>query len=219
VDNKLLVAISAISSRQAQATVTTEQAVHFLLDYVATYPNDGIVYQASNMILCAHADAGYLNESRSRSRAGAHIYHSEDEPYQRYNKAILSIAQIIKFVMASASEAELAALFITAREMIPQRQTLINMGWPQPKSPIQTDNSTAAGVTNKTIVPQRSKMMDMRIWWLRCRESQDQFRYYWDKGTNNLADYHTKHHPDTYHEAHRPSHAGIWDFDGPRLAI
>jgi hypothetical protein len=164
VDNKLLVAISAISSRQAQATVTTEQAVHFLLDYVATYPNDGIVYQASNMILCAHADAGYLNESRSRSRAGAHIYHSEDEPYQRYNKAILSIAQIIKFVMASASEAELAALFITAREMIPQRQTLIDMGWPQPKSPIQTDNSTAAGVTNKTIVPRRSKMMDMRIW-------------------------------------------------------
>ena len=163
-DNKLLVAISAISSRQAQATVTTEQAVHFLLDYVATYPNDGIVYQASNMILCAHADAGYLNESRSRSRAGAHIYHSEDEPYQRYNKAILSIAQIIKFVMASASEAELAALFITAREMIPQRQTLIGMGWPQPKSPIQTDNSTAAGVTNKTIVPRRSKMMDMRIW-------------------------------------------------------
>ena len=79
--------------------------------------------------------------------------------------------------MASALEAKLAALFITAREMIPQRQTLINMGWPQPKSPIQTDNSTAAGVTNKTIVPRRSKMMDMRIWWLRCREFQDQFRY------------------------------------------
>jgi hypothetical protein len=219
VDNKLLVAISAISSQQAQATVVTEQAVHYLLDYVATYPNDGIVYRASNMILCAHADAGYLNESRSRSRAGAHIYLSEVDPYPRYNGAILSIAQIIKFVMASASEAELAALFITAREMIPQRQTLINMGWPQPKSPIQTDNSTAAGVTNKTIVPRRSKMMDMRIWCLRCRESQDQFRYYWDKGSNNLGDYHTKHHPDTYHEAHRPSHAGIWEFDGPRLAM
>ncbi len=174
-DNKLLVAISAISSRQAQATVATDQAVHYLLDYVATYPNDGIVHRASNMILCAHADAGYLNESKSRSRAGAHIYLSEDDPYPRYNGAILSIAQIIKFVMALAFEAELAALFITAREMIPQRQTLIETGWPQPKSPIQTDNSTAAGVTNKTIVPRRSKMMDMRIWWLRCWESQDQF--------------------------------------------
>ena len=38
--------------------------------------------------------------------------------------------------MALSAEAELAALFIT-----------IEMGWPQLKSPIQTDNSTAAGFT------------------------------------------------------------------------
>jgi hypothetical protein len=77
--------------------------------------------------------------------------------------------------MALAAESELAALFITAREMIPHRQTLIAMGWPQPKTPIKTDNSTAVGVTNKTIVPRRAKMMDMRLWWLRCRGSQGQF--------------------------------------------
>jgi hypothetical protein len=53
VNNKLLVALSAIAARQAKATVATEQAVHLLLDYVATYPNDGIVYRASNMI-CVH---------------------------------------------------------------------------------------------------------------------------------------------------------------------
>ena len=211
VDNKLLVALSAIAARQAKATVATEQAVHLLLDYVATYPNDGIVYRASDMILCAHSDAGFLNETNSRSRAGAHIFLSENDPFPRFNGAVLSIAQIIKFVMASAAESELAALFITAREMIPHRQTLIDMGWPQPKSPIQTDNSTAAGVTNNTIVPRRSKMMDMRFWWLRCRESQDQFRYYWDAGSKNWADYNTKHHPDTYHEAHRTTHAGIWN--------
>jgi hypothetical protein len=101
-----------------------------------------------------------------------------------------------------AAESELAALFITAREMIPQRQTLIAMGWPQPKSPIQMDNSTAAGVTDKTVVPRRSKMMDMQFWWLQCCTCQDQFRYYWDAGAKNWANYHTKHHPDTYHEAH-----------------
>ena len=68
------------------------------------------------------------------------------------------------FVMASAAESELAALFITAREMIPHRQTLIDMGWPQPKSPLhQTDNSSASGVINNTIVPRRIKMMDMRF--------------------------------------------------------
>jgi hypothetical protein len=132
------------------------------------------------MILCAHTNAGFLNETNSCSRAGAYIYLSKDDPFPRFNGAILSIAQIIKFVMASAAEAELAALFVTARDMIPHRQTLINMGWPQPKSPIQMDNSTAAGVTNKTIVLRQAKMMDMRLWWLCCRGSQEQFRYYWD---------------------------------------
>ncbi len=175
VDNKLLVALSAIAARQAKATVATEQAVHLLLDYVATYPNDGIVYHASNMILCAHSDAGFLNELQSWSQAGAHIFLSEDVPYPRFNGAVLSIAQIIKFVMASAAESELAALFITSRKMIPHRQSLIDMGWPQPKSPIQTDNSTAAGVVNNTIVPRRSKMMDMRLGWLHCWACQDQF--------------------------------------------
>ena len=76
---------------------------------------------------------------------------------------------------------------------------------------IQTDNSTAAGVTTNTIVPCWSKMMDMRFWWLRCQESQDQFCYYWDAGSKNWADYNTKHHPDSYHEAHCSTHAGIWD--------
>ncbi len=121
--------------------------------------------------ICAHSDAGFLNETNSRSRAGAHIFLPENEPFLQFNGAILSIAQIIKFIMASAAKSELATLFVTAREMISHRQTLISMGWPQPKSPIQTDNSTTARVTNKTIVPRRAKMMDMRFWWLSCRTS------------------------------------------------
>jgi hypothetical protein len=64
------------------------------------------------MILCAHANAVFLNETNSHSRAGARIYLSENDPFPRFN--ILSIAQIIKFVMASAAEAELVALFVTA---------------------------------------------------------------------------------------------------------
>jgi hypothetical protein len=166
VNNKLLVVLSAIAACQAKATVATEQAVNLLLNYVASYPNDGIVHGASNIIVCAHTDAGFLHKTSSCSRAGAHIYLLENDPILQFNGAILSIAQIIKFVMAFAAKSELAALFFTAREMIPHRQTLITMGWPQPKSPIQTDNPTAAGVTKKTIVPRRSKMMDMRFWWL-----------------------------------------------------
>jgi hypothetical protein len=114
VDNRLLVAISAIAAHQAKATISTEQVMYLLLNYVAIYPNDSIVYQGSNMILCAHADAGLINKTNSCSRAGAYIYLSEDDPFPWFNISILSIAQIIKFVMALAAESELAVLFITA---------------------------------------------------------------------------------------------------------
>jgi hypothetical protein len=128
VDNKLLVALNAIAACQSKATIRTEQLVHTLLDYVATYPNDGIVYRASDMVLCVHADASYLNKTKSRSRARAHIYLSEDDPIPCFNGVVLTIATIIKFVMASAAKAELAALFIAACKMVPHLQTLINMG-------------------------------------------------------------------------------------------
>jgi hypothetical protein len=59
-------------------------------------------------------------------------YPSNGDPTPCLNGADLTIATIIKFIMASAAEAELAALFIAAREMVSHRQTLIDMGWWQP---------------------------------------------------------------------------------------
>ena len=209
VDNKLLCALSALGSQQAAATVATEADCNWLLDYCATYPDDGIIYRASDMVLAAHADAGFNNETRSRSRAGGFIFMSEDDPIPRLNGPVLTIAQIIKHVMSSAAEAESSALFITAKEMIPLRNALIEMGWPQPPSPIQCDNSTAVGMTNCTLIPRKSKSWDLRLDWLRCRESQQQFRYFWEKGSANEADYPSKHHPDSYHLSRRPTWAGI----------
>jgi hypothetical protein len=86
------------------------------------------------MVLCAHSNAGFLNETNSRSHARTHIFLSENKPFPRFNGAVLSIAQIIKFMMASAAESELATLFVMARKMIPHRQTLISIGWPQLKT-------------------------------------------------------------------------------------
>ena len=74
VDNKLLVAINTISSQQAHATEDTNKAITTLLDYLATYPDNGIIYRASDMILAAHSDAGFHNETKGRSRAGTHIF-------------------------------------------------------------------------------------------------------------------------------------------------
>ena len=203
VDNKLLTALSAIGSQQSKATENTRKAVKMLLDYCAPYPGDGIKYRASDMMLCGHSDAGFNNEKGSRSRAGAHIFLSEGDDFPRWNGPVLTIAQIMKYILSSAAEAETAALFLTVKEMVSLRNTLKEMGWKQPASPLQCDNSTAVGYTNKTIVSKKSKSWDLRLLWLRCRAAQDQFRIYWDKGKNNWGDYHTKHHPPCYHESKR----------------
>lgn len=47
---------------------------------------------------------------------------------------ILTLSQIIEYVMASTAEAKLAVLYITACEMIPLLNALKEMGWPQPKT-------------------------------------------------------------------------------------
>ena len=116
------------------------------------------------MILAAHSDAAYLNISKVCSRAGAHIMLSKDIPVPTFNGPILTISQIIKFVAFSATEADFAGLYICAKEMVPLRNSLVEMGWPQPQSPIQTDNTTALGVANKTIITKKMKSMDMRLW-------------------------------------------------------
>ena len=123
----------------------------------------------------------------------------EDDSIPRWNGPILSIAQVIKFVMTSVLKSELAALYITAQKLVPMRQTLIEMVFPQPPTPIQTYNTAAEGVVNNKIVAKTLKSMDLRLHWLHCRESQTKKHLYWDKGPNNWGDYHKKQHPPVYH--------------------
>ena len=59
--------------------------------------------------------------------------------------------------MSSAAEAEIGALYLNAREAVYLRQILVEMGHPQPPTPIQTDNTTAEGVVNHKIQPKRTK--------------------------------------------------------------
>ena len=53
--------------------------------------------------------------------------------------------------MSSAAEGNLGALYINAREAMPMRILLEEMGHPQPKTPMQIDNSTALGVVTNTV--------------------------------------------------------------------
>ena len=61
VDPTLLATLSKIASRQSSATEDVAEAVTQLLDYVATHPNAGVRYVASDMVLNLHSDASYLS--------------------------------------------------------------------------------------------------------------------------------------------------------------
>ena len=126
-DNKLLIGLSDIISQQDAATQCTNDAINQILYYCGTYPADYILYRSSDMVLCAHSDAGFHNESKGRSRTGDHIFLYENDAMPRWNRSALILARIIKFVTSSASEAELGAFFITAQEMVAMRQILEEM--------------------------------------------------------------------------------------------
>jgi hypothetical protein len=70
------------------------------------------------MVLAGHSDAGYLNESNTKSRAGGHHFLSENVQYPPNNGAILNVTEIIKSVMSSADESELSALYINSRKKL-----------------------------------------------------------------------------------------------------
>ncbi len=105
----------------------------------------------------------------------------------------------MKVVMSSAAEAELGALVLHAKEAVYLRQILTEMGHQQPRTPIQTGNTTTEGVINNTIQPKQTKAMDMHFHWLCNREAQGQFKISWRPRRTNLADYFTKHHPPAHH--------------------
>ncbi len=163
-----------------------------------------MTYRASNMKLAIHSNASYLSDSKARSRAGGHIFMAGNEDIPINNGAVLNISQIINAVMSSAAEAKLGALFINAKTAVSMQQTLKELGHPQPQTPIQTDNSTAHALLTNKILPKALKAMDMRFHWLRCRDAQDQYRFYWRPGTQNFTDYWTKHHPASHHKSFRP---------------
>ena len=189
VDATLLCLISAIAFQSANPTEETMQQTQQLLDYLASQDEAVLAYHTSDIKLAAHSDASYLSKPTARSRAGGDFFLSNGADIPPNNGAVLNIAHIIKHVMSSATEAELGALYIMAREAVYLRIILEEMGHKQPPTPLQTDNSMADGVVNSKIAPKRTKAMDMRFHWIRDRECQEQFRIYWRPGKLNYADY------------------------------
>ena len=202
----VLMALSTIAMSQAKPTELRMGRCVQLLDYLATHSDAKIRYYSSDMIMNIHSDASYLSESKTRSRAYGHFFMGSTpvtgEPII-LNGAFYTNSVILKFVVASATEAELGALFHNCHDEIIFRQTLSNMGHPQPRTPVHCNNATAVGIGNNTIKQQQSRSMEMRYFWVADKTAQDIFVLSWHPEQENLADYRSKHHIGSHHLAVR----------------
>ena len=203
IDSTMLTALNDISKSQANPTEKTLEQCQRLLDYANTYQNVKVRFYASDMILNVDTDAAYLVLPKARSRLAGYFYMGHNRGTQStltaLNGAILVECKTINHVVASAAEAETAALFHNAQMCIPIRRILEALGHHQPPTPIKTDNSTAHGFTYDNINQKRSKSWDMRYYWLRDKKIQKLLDIFWESGLLNHADYHTKHHPTKHH--------------------
>jgi hypothetical protein len=105
------------------------------------------------MLLQVHSNAGYTNEKKSRSYAGGHFFLSNNDTSPPNNGTILTNVTIIKLAMSSAAEAELGTLFLNTKKVMHIRNIITEMGHHQPRTPIQTDNTTTDAVINNRVQP------------------------------------------------------------------
>ena len=106
-------------------------------------------------------------------------------------------------MVSSAAEAETAGVYHNAQGASQIITLLQALNHTQPPTPIKTDNSTANGFIHDNIHNKRSKSWDMRYYCLRDRQTQQQFLFFWNKGSNNEVDYCIKKNPAKYHSVKR----------------
>ena len=203
IDNTMLHALNDIASSKSKGTQTTWEAVKYFLNYASSNPDAEIIFRASEMLYKIDSDAAYLVCPEARSRAGGYHYLGNADD-NLFNGLIHVLAKIIKNVMSSAAEAEVAGLFMNAQHAVPIRLTLEDMGHPQPPTQLRTDNLTAQGILSGVYKRKRSKWNDMNFHWIRCRVKQKQFKVMRGPGKENLGDSPTKHHPAAHHKKMRP---------------
>jgi hypothetical protein len=198
VDITVQMALSSIAIEQSKGTTNKMAKAKQLLKYLATNPDATICFQASYMIMNVHSDASYLSESDARSWACGHFFmgwSSKDGDPIKLNGSFFTVYAVLQFVVSSATEAELGALFLNCKEGMIFRLTFKELGHPQPKTLIHCDNATA----NNTVKCQHSRLMKMHYFWVCDKVARDAYDVKWHPGQEILADYQSKHHPRAHH--------------------
>ena len=168
-----------------------------MLDYLAHNAKAKVRFCTSDMIMNVHLDASYLFEAKACSWTCGHFFMRwmpKDDVPIKINGAFHISANILRFVVASATEADLGTLYHNCQTGIVFSQTLKAMGHKQPKTPVHCDNATAVGIANNTVKWQRLQSMEMRFFWISDKIAQDMYALSWHPGQENFANYQSKHH-------------------------
>ena len=80
VDPTMLVTLNAVATQQASPMQKTMDRIKHLLDYCSSQKKAIITYHSSDMVLAIHSNAGYLNESKARSRVGEAFFSFKQYP-------------------------------------------------------------------------------------------------------------------------------------------
>jgi hypothetical protein len=148
----VLKALSSMAVEQMKASDITMARCTQLLDYLSHNADAKVRFHASNMILNIHSDASYLSEAQAQSRACGFFFMGwtpKNGESIWLNSTFHISSRIMRFVVASAAEAELGALFDNCQTGMIFRLTLNKMGHPQPKTLVHSDNATAVGIAKK----------------------------------------------------------------------
>ena len=140
IDYTMLPAVNSISSEMASPTQSLLPVVDRLLAYASTYPDNKLVFHASDMILEVQSDASYHSRSKGRSVAGGLGYLGSGGALNSPNGAVFAHCSVLDVVVASAAEAEYGSTFTIGQRAEWARTILAAVAHPQPPTLIYTDN-------------------------------------------------------------------------------
>ena len=109
------------------------------------------------MTLHADSNSFYLSASNSRTRVGGcNFLGKKVDPktpignqFIFHNAPIHVEASMLKHAMSATSESEISGAFVNAKLAMPERVCLLDMGHPQPETPLEIDRTIAYSVLTK----------------------------------------------------------------------
>ena len=161
------------------------------------------------MVLHIYSDSSYISEPEAQSRAGGYFFlgTKSNTPISDiilYNVSVHVECSIMRNLMVSATKAELGGLFGNCHKATFMRTALAEMGHKQPPTPVETYNTAANRIVNRTAKQKRYPAIDIIFYWGRDRIQKNHSHILWEDGMKNLADCVTKHNPICHDISMRP---------------